>query len=75
MKNDEPLKKRHRIFPAAEADAVEQEDVYKIEINAAVVEHFDDAIKLYLREIQKSKLLTAHEERELAGKRQLNSIL
>lgn len=29
-------------------------------------EHFDDAIKLYLRDIQKTKLLTAEEERELA---------
>jgi len=29
-------------------------------------EHFDDAIKLYLRDIQKTKLLTADEERELA---------
>jgi RNA polymerase primary sigma factor len=31
-------------------------------------EHFDDAIKLYLREIQKTKLLTAEEERDLAGR-------
>ncbi len=29
-------------------------------------EHFDDAIKLYLRDIQKTKLLTAEDERELA---------
>ena len=35
---------------------------------SAVVEHSDDAIKLYLREIQKTKLLTASEERELAAK-------
>lgn len=32
----------------------------------AVEEHFDDAIKLYLREIQKTRLLTADEEKELA---------
>ncbi|PLX81712.1 MAG: RNA polymerase subunit sigma [Desulfuromonas sp.] len=31
-------------------------------------EHTDDAIKLYLKEIQKSKLLTAAEERELAAR-------
>jgi len=31
-------------------------------------EHFDDAIKLYLREIQKTKLLTADDEKELAGR-------
>ena len=29
-------------------------------------EHSDDAIKLYLKEIQATKLLTAQEERELA---------
>jgi RNA polymerase primary sigma factor len=34
----------------------------------AVIEHFDDAIKVYLREIQKTKLLTAQDERELAAK-------
>lgn len=31
-------------------------------------EHFDDAIKLYLRDIQKTKLLTADDERELANR-------
>jgi RNA polymerase primary sigma factor len=40
----------------------EEED----EIKLPEVEHFDDAIKLYLREIQKTKLLTADEEKELA---------
>ena len=35
---------------------------------AAVAEHFEDAIKLYLREIQKTKLLTADEEKDLATK-------
>jgi RNA polymerase primary sigma factor len=44
------------------------EEVEEEEIKAAVVEHFDDAIKLYLREIQKTKLLTAEEERELAAR-------
>ena len=34
----------------------------------AEVEHFDDAIKIYLREIQKTKLLTAADEKELAVK-------
>lgn len=29
-------------------------------------DHFDDAIRLYLREIQKTRLLTAEDERELA---------
>jgi RNA polymerase primary sigma factor len=46
-----------------EADEIEEQ-----QIKAAVIEHFDDAIKLYLREIQKTKLLTAEEERELAAR-------
>jgi RNA polymerase primary sigma factor len=33
-----------------------------------VDEYFDDAIKLYLRDIQKTKLLTAEDERELANR-------
>jgi RNA polymerase primary sigma factor len=45
-----------------EADEEEEE-----EVKLPVVEHFDDAIKLYLREIQKTKLLTADDEKELAG--------
>ncbi|HBG05973.1 MAG: RNA polymerase subunit sigma [Geobacteraceae bacterium GWC2_58_44] len=48
-------------------DAVDEPEEEK-EVDVAVVEHFDDAIKLYLREIQKTKLLTAQEERELAAK-------
>lgn len=38
------------------------------EVKLPAPEHFDDAIKLYLREIQKTKLLTAEEEKELAGR-------
>jgi RNA polymerase primary sigma factor len=60
------------IFIEAEPDIAElseepeesEEEVAK----PAEVEHFDDAIKLYLREIQKTKLLTADEEKELAGR-------
>lgn len=52
-----------------EADEVELPGVEEEQIKAAaVVEHFDDAIKLYLREIQKTNLLTADEEKELAAK-------
>jgi RNA polymerase primary sigma factor len=43
-------------------EEVEEEE----EIKLPEVEHFDDAIKLYLREIQKTKLLTADEEKALA---------
>jgi RNA polymerase primary sigma factor len=37
-------------------------------ITEIAVEYFDDAIKIYLREIQKTKLLSAEEERELAAR-------
>lgn len=45
-------------------EEVEEEEEEEIRVPDS--EHFDDAIKLYLREIQKTKLLTADEERELA---------
>jgi RNA polymerase primary sigma factor len=48
---------------AEDAEAEEEE-----EVKTAETEHFDDAIKIYLREIQKTKLLTAAEERELAAR-------
>ena len=54
-----------------EPDALEfEEDTHEeeAEVKVPVVEHFDDAIKLYLREIQKTKLLTADEEKELASR-------
>jgi RNA polymerase primary sigma factor len=35
---------------------------------AVEAQHFDDAIKLYLRDIQKTKLLTADEEKALASR-------
>ncbi|HEY6871921.1 MAG TPA: sigma-70 family RNA polymerase sigma factor [Geobacteraceae bacterium] len=44
------------------------EEAEEDEVKVPDVEHFDDAIKLYLREIQKSKLLTADEEKELAAR-------
>jgi RNA polymerase primary sigma factor len=37
-------------------------------IETIAVEHFDDAIKIYLREIQKTRLLSTEEERELAAR-------
>ncbi len=49
----------------AEEEEEEAEEVIK---KVAVEEHFDDAIKLYLREIQRTRLLTADEEKELAGR-------
>ncbi|HEY5974404.1 MAG TPA: sigma-70 factor domain-containing protein, partial [Geobacteraceae bacterium] len=46
---------------ASEEDLEEEEEA-EGEAPAPVEEHFDDAIKLYLRDIQKTKLLTADEE-------------
>jgi len=48
------------------AEEIEEEE--EEEVKVPIVEHFDDAIKLYLREIQKTKLLTADEEKELASR-------
>lgn len=47
-----------------EDEAEEESD--ESEAKADFSDHSDDAIKLYLKEIQKTKLLTAEEERELA---------
>ncbi len=48
------------------ADLDFEEEAGEDDIKVPEEEHFDDAIKLYLREIQKSKLLSADEEKELA---------
>lgn len=50
-----------KVEEGSEPDEVEEDAVKVPEIG-----YFDDAIKLYLREIQKRKLLTADEEKELA---------
>jgi len=49
-------------------DSEETEDTEGMEIKATVAEHYDDAVKLYLRDIQKLKLLTHDEEKELAAR-------
>jgi RNA polymerase primary sigma factor len=58
------------IEPDPEALAAEVElepDTEELKV-PEVDEYFDDAIKLYLRDIQKTKLLTAEDERELANR-------
>ncbi|MCM2359426.1 MAG: sigma-70 family RNA polymerase sigma factor [Geobacteraceae bacterium] len=45
-----------------------EEEIEDEEVKIPETEHFDDAIKLYLREIQKSRLLTADDEKELAAR-------
>ena len=55
------------VFDESEPEEFDYEDeAEEEEIKLPEIEHFDDAIKLYLREIQKTKLLTADEEKELA---------
>lgn len=57
------------VLEAPEPDAlIFAEEAEEDEIKTPEVEHFDDAIKLYLREIQKTRLLTADEEKELAAR-------
>ncbi len=53
-------------FPEPEALAAEEEAEEEEERESDYDDHSDDAIKLYLREIQKTTLLTAEDERELA---------
>lgn len=52
----------------AEAGEAAEGAVEVKKVKAAVAEYSDDAIKLYMRDIRQTKLLTAHDEKELAGK-------
>lgn len=53
--------------PLLQDDDDVDEDV-EVEIPQTELEHFDDAIKIYLRDIQRTPLLTAVSEKELARK-------
>ena len=52
------------VFPDDEAEDATDEEVLPV----AELEHFDDAIKIYLRDIQRTPLLNAESEKELARK-------
>jgi len=67
LTDDVQIEQQADVFNEPDAGAFEFEEEVE-EVKLPESEHFDDAIKLYLREIQKSKLLTADEERELAGR-------
>ena len=78
MERDELSEERDGFFQGSERDPdllgvedreeIEPAEEEAEEAKAALVERSDDAIKLYLREIQRTKLLSASEERELAAK-------
>ena len=55
---------------AMELQQMEEEDPAEVEEEnkSVAVEHSDDAVKQYLREIQKTKLLSAEEEKEIAAR-------
>lgn len=56
------------IFEEAVAEQAEEEEAEEEEAKVFFEGHYDDAIKHYLREIQKTTLLTAEEEKELAAR-------
>jgi RNA polymerase primary sigma factor len=56
------------VLALAEDEAEEEDEETDEVVPPVQEEHFDDAIKLYLREIQKTRLLTADEEKELAAR-------
>lgn len=63
--SDDFMEQEPNSFEFEEAGEGEEQEE---EIKVVEVEHFDDAIKLYLREIQRTTLLTADEEKALASR-------
>jgi RNA polymerase primary sigma factor len=55
-------------FPEPEPDTLAFEEAEEEDSKQLFEGHYDDAIKHYLREIQKTTLLTADEEKELAAR-------
>jgi RNA polymerase primary sigma factor len=53
---------------SAETEEVDEVEETEEDSKVFFEGHYDDAIKHYLREIQKTTLLTAEEEKELAGR-------
>ncbi len=65
---DEDNPEQPEDFPEPEPDALIFEEAEEDDSKTFFEGHYDDAIKHYLREIQKTTLLTADEEKELAGR-------
>jgi len=76
MKNVEPTEEQDHLFRDADQDpdplefegTLEVEPAEAEEEGKAAADHSSDALRLYLREIQRTKLLTADEEKELAAR-------
>ena len=68
MESDEVEENPATLFLRVEhtSGTPELDEVEEVEITTSVAEHFDDAIKLYLSDIRKYKLLTPDEEKDLA---------
>jgi len=65
---DEDNPEQPEDFPEPEPDALIFEEPEEDDSKTFFEGHYDDAIKHYLREIQKTTLLTADEEKELASR-------
>jgi RNA polymerase primary sigma factor len=65
---DDQLEQSDDFVEPPPSELIDYDDEQEEDIKAPEVEHFDDAIKLYLREIQKTRLLSADEEKALASR-------
>ncbi len=65
---DEDNQEQPEDFPEPEPDALIFEETEEDDSKTFFEGHYDDAIKHYLREIQKTTLLTADEEKDLASR-------
>ena len=63
--NNSDIEPDEALLAQVERDEAEEEEI-EIDPDQGVNSHYGDAIKLYLKEIQKGTLLTAEEERSLA---------
>ena len=63
--NNDDIEPDASLLAQVEQDEAEEEEI-EIDPEQGVNSHYGDAIKLYLKEIQKGTLLTAEEERSLA---------
>lgn len=64
--NNDDVEPDATLLAEVEADEEALDEEIEVEPEEGVNSHYGDAIKLYLKEIQKGTLLTAQEERELA---------